>query len=1184
MREVLAKELILDNFKSFGKKTVIPLMEGFTTISGPNGSGKSNTLDSILFCLGLSSSKGLRAERLPDLINNKSSRNEARVTLKLEVKGQSDLVEISRVVKVGKTDYSSTYYLDGKPVSLQVIHDKLLDLNISPNGHNIIMQGDVTRILTMGPVERRKIIDDLAGVGEFDERIESAKKEMGEAERHMDATRILSTELTMRLDALKMEREQALAYIAIRKEKERLEKTMLVRRHTDSSRVLEALRKKLTGLQKEYSEKNEEMLGLEKSMAAGKERFMALDREIQEISDKDRMGGFSELEEIKEKLHRSTSLIEYVEKMSQEHAKRQEELQVKYTEAGQRRDELGELLRTDAVERQKLEAQLATKREAMMNLSNRMHSTNEANTRSISDLPTLRKQLEESKDLASQLEFAEAKLNNEAINYEGTQAKVRIDAERIAGLLATAKATQKKKNEELKAASAKTQELNYELVDSRQVIKERKARLFELQETYQRALQQYSKLEGMKQAADQGGMGALSTVLNSGIKGILGRVADLAEIPEAYRVALESAAGRRFDFVVVQNENVAVEAIDLLKQRKMGRVTFLPLNKIRGVTLDAAPRANGIIGWALDLIKYEPKYKDIFGFVVGDTLVIDRIQTGLNIMGRYRMVSLEGDLLEKTGAMTGGSAPAPRRQMGELDLAGKKRALDAMEAEARAIRNELPQLEEKIQHLEEALQNARRIEMDLNSELGHLAREVERLNTENTAAQGQLEIAVKGLARIAREREAFAREKQRIAEQVRQKQDALSHAETTLTQSVSKELSEELKFLDGQIHEISEALRVVKDRIREREIELDFHKKNIELCRKEYDEIAEKVATLGDQVVQNRAEQDVLRVRHTELTKALEAVAIKLGEKRKEREDEAAKLEQHTARRDELKVELVRKETELNEGRARELQLSEDVTKMAQDLEAQQINPEEYPWKGSVKELEQSIAGLAGQLNDMGAVNLLAIDQAKELEERLGQLQEKLDTLERERQDILARMAGFAELKREAFMKTYGGVRQSFQRIYSDLSGGQGDLVLESEIDPFAGGLVIRACPKGKDMKRMEALSGGEKSLAALGFVFSWQTFRPAPFYIFDEVDMFLDNPNTERLGNMIKRQSDNTQFIVVSLKRCMVEKSHRTVGVYAKEGGFSQVAGVDMSTLEGPGASDVGNAAGDSTAAAAAN
>jgi len=1163
MKEVLAKELILENFKSFGRRTTIPLLEGFTTISGPNGSGKSNILDSILFCLGLTTTKLLRAERLPDLINTRSARNEARVTLRLEVKGEPNLVEISRVVKVGKNDYHSTFYLDGRQSPLQAIHDRLSDLNISPRGHNIVLQGDVTRILTMGPVERRRIIDDLAGVGEFDDRIDSARKEMGEAERHMESTRVIQAELAMRLAALKEEREQALAFLAIRGEKERLEKCLLVRRYSDSSRNLASTRTRMATLSKECGGLNDEILTLDGQMESGKTLFLALETQIQELNNRDRVTEFAELEEIKQKLARSASYLEYVQTMSEDNTRRQAELAKSLKQADAERTELTNLLQVDESERRRLEAQMVIKREAIQGVQKRIASVDAVHTQTICDLPGLRQHLEEGRELVSGLTMEEQKLTQESSTLGQAQVRWKSEAERLTAAHAETKAQQKKRGEELKETQGKVQSLTYELYDQRAQMKARQARLVELQIQLRNAVEQYSRLEGLRQASEYRGSAGLALVLNSGIAGIHGRVADLAQIPEEYRIAIESAAGRRLDFVVVADENVAVRAIDLLKERRMGRITCLPLTKIRGSNIDSPPRRQGILGLAIDLVRFDASYRNIFGFVLGDTVVIDNIRSGLPFQGQYRMVSLEGDLLEKSGAMTGGSPPTPRTAAPELDLAAKKRARDAIEAEEARIRKELPALEQRVSELEESLQKTKQLEASLSAQVTQLTQELSRLTSELNRAQTELDGATKGLSRVARDLETLSREKVKAVDEVKLREDALAQTEQNATRGISKELSEELKFLDGQLREVEDQLRAVKDRAREREMQKEFHQKNLSLYRKEYGEIEDKLATLSEQAEAHRLEQTKLKVRHEELSVLLNELSTKLGSLRRQREDQTVALEALSKRKSELKVEFVRREAELTEAKNREATGAEEVARLTAELVALSIDPAQIPedlrFKGPVRDLEASIAGLSARLAELGAVNLLAIDQAKELEERLSGIDAKLATLERERQEILSRMAHFGDLKKEAFFKTYQGVKEHYERIYADLSEGSGDLVLESPDDPFAGGLVIRACPKGKDMKRIEALSGGEKSLAALAFVFAFQTLKPAPFYIFDEVDMFLDSPNTERLARMLRQQAESTQFIVVSLKKCMIEKSHRTVGVYADKGGYSQVAGLSM-------------------------
>lgn len=1162
MANIIARELIVDNFKSFGKKTTIPFLDGFTTISGPNGSGKSNLLDSILFALGLSTSKGMRAERLPDLINSRSNKKECRVTLKLWIPDENRELSISRSVRLTKTGYTSNYYLDDKSVNLQEVHDALAELNVSPKGYNVVMQGDVTRLLSMSATDRRKIIDEMAGVAEFDERIDSARKELDQADSHMDNTRILFTELTHRLVELETEKKAAQAYLGLRSEAERLDRGIQLRAYADLGKMLDQSRKKTATAQAEHAKSLEDVKASEADLENERKVFKELDARIQEISENDRMGGFAELEEIRGNIARSKTYSEYVRGLADENRGRADELKKKSDDMQSKLVKVEEVVKEDSVRQRELETLLAGRRLEVDRIHDKLKSMTTESTRTLTDLPALRKKYSETRELISSLGYEDAKVAQQLLAHKeelerAGKAKVDLETE-----VAKQKSQLEKRTLRQKEVGKRVAELSYGLFDHRALIKGSKQRLYELEEAYRNKYREYTRLEERTNASQETfGGGALEAVLNSGLKGLHGRVIDLVEIPEAYRLALESAAGKRLEHLVVTDENVATQAINFLKERRLGRLTFLPMTKIRGMGGDEPLRGAGIIGWAMDLVKFEDRYRNVISYVLGSTLVIDKVETGLPMIGRHRMVSLEGDLLEKSGAMTGGSAPQGQRRgmVSRSDLAAQKRKLEEMEQEARRLRESGPQQEEQLQALEEELTKLKREESECAADVTQLTKEVRRLGDDLQAATQTADSATKKIAQLERDQKMFRLEIDKSRVELERLEGEVGAREALLEKSKMGEISEEMRFADGQVKEQEEILSKIRDRLKEKQLEREFYQKNMALYRREVRELEDKILTLVDQAEAHDEEATKLKVREDELRVTLDHLSKELGELKEKRDAASAQVEEKVAAREGCRARQQKLERELTELAEKMVVAEAELAEVAHRLRERGIDPAEDPPKESVRDLEKTLAGVKLQMEQLGNVNLLAIEQYAELEGRLGGLREKLETLDREKRELLERMGRFQSLKKDAFLKTYEGVRQHFARIYHDLSDGEGQLVLENPDDPFAGGLVIKARPREKKLIRIEALSGGEKSLAALGFVFAFQSYRPAPFYIFDEVDMFLDNPNTERLARMIRNQAKGTQFIVVSLKKCMIESSQQTIGVFARDSGSTEAAGLDL-------------------------
>ena len=401
--DVRAVELILDNFKSFGRKTEIPFGDGFTTISGPNGSGKSNILDSILFVLGLTSSKTLRAERLPDLINNlQKEKGQAGVTLKLKVDGANEgeaqrTLEIKRMVRVGKENYSSTYYLDGRVHSLSKIHEELSKLNISPRGNNIILQGDVTRITTMSPLERRRIIDDLAGVAEFDTRIEAARQEMEQATRHMEDLNIVADEIAVRLRDLEQEKDRALEYGKLRDEKNHLEASVLVAERNDLLRRLKSNDKEMARLDEEVSKTKAQFPKVALRLDEAKERLEEVESEIRAKGEEEKLDKLRILEETKGEISRHEESIANLRRQRGDIDRNDDARQGDQEQAERAIEEIKSNSQRDERAAKDKEAAIEKKQQELKELYSRLEELNVEHSGKAEELTNLRSRLAELK-------------------------------------------------------------------------------------------------------------------------------------------------------------------------------------------------------------------------------------------------------------------------------------------------------------------------------------------------------------------------------------------------------------------------------------------------------------------------------------------------------------------------------------------------------------------------------------------------------------------------------------------------------------------------------------------------------------------------------------------------------------------------------------------------------------------
>lgn len=1156
------KEIEIDNFKSFGKPTRIPFLEGFTAISGPNGSGKSNIIDSVLFCLGLSNSRTMRAEKLTDLININNERREAKVTIRFGGEA-GEAIEVARRLRENDSGYVSTYYLNGKACTLTELHDVLAMHNVSPNGYNVVMQGDVTRIVTMTPTERRKIIDEIAGVAEFDHRVQQASKELEKVNEQEDKSALILNEIAERLVQLQSERDHALKYQNLRGERDRLEAlTKLC--------VAWDMRQKIAGLMDVVSAADERQATLQLTIDEAKTFLAARQAEYAEISSQIQQKGEDELlllqaqlEETKGQIERERSAREFLEQQRGELWR----LDARDLEAVERhKAKLEDLaLREQAAKdrqvrhREDIAAAHETWQKAHDELS-ALYATNEETAKKGTEL---RRELNEVKDKYNELW-------REKVRIEDASHRTTDKLEAWKTELATHRESIKGLEKEAALLQAEVNDYQESIQDhekERQHIASRYAQALEEVQTLSnladRARDAYYRADATFKAAGEGSFGrAVEAVLSAGLKGVHGTLAQLGSVNEQYSQALEIAAGAKLRNVVVDDDSVAARGIEILKSQRAGRATFLPLNKLQPPRRLMPTGEEGFIGYAVNLVTFDAKYAAAFHFAFGETVVVRDMACARPHIGRYRMVTLDGELLERSGAMTGGSdgKGAGLRFTASLakDLEDAKREFEralSKLAGQNAIKEAIEQDAEKSKEQQRYCQDQIRSKQ---FELQDRTRRIQALHDQIVQLESQIAIESTEFEGIEERLEGFQSNLFLLEDRQNQLELEISDIDELLDNERVGELSSlvdshdfnvkrletlinncehELKGLVLEVTNSQEAITRIQEEIDRRKAEFE----SLELKAKNS---TATLAACQDKLAALERERDALRDR---------IGALQLDRERKAEEVRAAerKVAERERELDRL-LEGVAMTREQAESLKPQLQALED------DLWLNGIEPpQSAPAEQSTEELRRQITRLEGRMREMEPVNMLAIEAFDREASRQADLQEKVAKLREERLTILTRIEEIALQKKTSFMKAYDEMATNFAEIFAELAAGTGYLQLENPEDPFDGGLIIRAQPKDKRMQRLEAMSGGEKSLTALAFLFSFQRYMPAPFYAFDEVDAALDGVNAERLAVMVKKQTAHAQCIVISHRRPMLERSDQTIGISARQDGVTRVLGV---------------------------
>ncbi|HEY9794371.1 MAG TPA: chromosome segregation protein SMC [Leptolyngbyaceae cyanobacterium] len=1227
---VHVKRVELTNFKSFGGTTSVPLLPGFTVISGPNGSGKSNILDALLFCLGLASSKGMRAERLPDLVNHDKERRgtvEASVTVTFDLSDAPDALSdddeedtengklenpesdppappltkggskiqtewsVTRRLRVTQQGtYTSNYYINGEPCNLTELHEQLNRLRVYPEGYNVVLQGDVTSIISMNSRERREIIDELAGVAAFDRKIVQTKQTLAQVKEREDDYRIIEQELIAQRDRLSQDRLKAEKYQKLRAELQEKQQWEAVLKWRSLQQQEGKLKGQIEAGDREEAQLTEQLTHLTAQISQATTELDQLNSRVKALGEEEQLAVAStlatqeaerrQLQNRQRELEDNLQQTERYLKKTQEEIQQHEQTLQQLTEEKHRVETFHETsLRAARDEAQEALNQNREKANAIASASEAWVQQQAALNRQIE---TLLQSIEPQRTEQAQLQERQNQLSR--VITEQTQLLHSLEPE-----ISTKQAQVAELETQLTVSSEQIQSLAQSLAATEQELQiqqQTQTRLLSEQRDKQRQL---DKLEAQAQAEQEAqGTYATKVILQTGIPGVCGLVAQLGRVEPRYQLALETAAGGRLGNLVVEDDGVAAAGIELLKQKRAGRVTFLPLNKIQPPRFSdtvALRYASGFIDYAVNLIDCEPRYQNIFAYVFGSTVVFETLNAARPYLGKYRIVTLEGEILESSGAMTGGSSS----QRSGLHF-GTSDATES--AEVRALSNRLQEIEQILERCGELIAQASALAKQLTQELTEARAKrsetqlrLEQLHKEIKSLTAQQEQVRSLLAKNTQELTTASDRLQTLnidlpaqEAQLQGLRQQLAELEQSQTHSEWQQIQSVIKGWEAKLNECQQALRASEKQLQDLENQQQRKLEKIAEGDRRVTEYQTQQQSGQEQQLALSTQLLAVNEQITQIQASLTQLEQKLGEAKQERDRAEGYLRERHLQQQQQSWQLQKlQETQL----ARR----EELTTLQAQLQIQQaelpdplpdvpllVNPQSSTFDLSgtesitfgsfaaqLEQLQKDIRNAQKRLQAMEPVNMLALEEYDRTQTRLSELSEKLATLEAERTELLLRVENFTTLRFRAFKEAFDAINQNFQTIFAELSDGDGFLQLDDPEDPFNGGLNLVAHPKGKPVQRLASMSGGEKSLTALSFIFALQRYRPSPFYAFDEVDMFLDGANVERLARMIKQQATLAQFIVVSLRRPMIESSERTIGVTQARGAYTQVLGLKL-------------------------
>jgi len=1154
----------INGFKSFANKTEILLGDKFNCVLGPNGSGKSNVLDAVCFVLGRLGSKSLRAEKSTNLIYNGGKKakpaKQGEVHIFFDNKNkifpvESEEVKISRIIKKSG---QSKYKIDGKTRTRNEVLDLLGRARIDPNGFNIILQGDITRFCEMSPLERRKILEQISGIGIYEERKHKANLELEKVDKKLNDANIVLSERKQHLRELKKDRDYALRFKELKEKTSSNKATYLdmqIRKQTKES-------DKLNSQVKDFETK----LGrTEENIAKFRQEIGDKKTELEEINKEIEKKGEKEQVELNQQ---STDLRVNLEKQKN----RMNTLKDEIAKIEQRKDQLMEDISENSGKIKELEKEkekILEKRKAKDNELEEVEKKIEIFKK--------KNKIDQQAEIEKEMDSLEKDIEKEQENIQKIRAeqqelmrekdRTELQIENIDHQVSKVKEIEKEHKQQIgdlkdkkKKFKKTTLELNKYLEEDSHIA----AKIASVRKQLAARQEEQAKLKARNIHALERASGdmALKKILErkKSVKGIHGTVAELGKVKSKYSRALEVAAGGRINSMIVENDKVAADCIKYLKEKKFGVVTFIPLNKIKSAEIrpdkKELAKKEGVHDLAINLVDFDKKYEKAFSYVFGDTLVVDDIETARQIgIGKARMVSLDGDLADHSGIMRGGFRVRKAGSFVEKDVVDN---LDSLQKGIGELENNLELLQKEREGNEKKIQELRLEKHNLEGEVIKLEKTLHLDESDLDANKQKKEELQKNLnetkkktegvqAKIASTNKSLAElkiKKQQLRGKISELRDPNLVAELSAFEESRQKVRDEVGDLNNKLAQIRGQMELFSpEKSRTYEI--------IKQHEKEEKDFKEEIKELQKVI---KEKEKALKEMDKKITKFHSAYK-NLFSKRDKIQNESQAREN---RIDSLRDQSRKIEIEMNKLSLKRAEVNARLSGLQKEFE--NYKDAKILRGKSEEDLKKEIDKFEKMMATMTAVNMKALQIYEEVEREYNKLLEKKEILINERKKVEELMREIEGKKKDQFMVKFKQVNDHFQKFFQTLSSkGNAYLELENPEQPFEEGVNIKVRLTGQRYLDIKSLSGGEKTMTALAFIFAIQEHEPHSFYILDEVDAALDKHNSEKLAKLVREYADKAQYLMISHNDGVIAEADNLYGVSMDEHGVTKIVSLKI-------------------------
>ena len=1177
------KRLELQGFKSFADKTVLEFMPGITSVIGPNGSGKSNISDAIRWVLGEQSMKSLRGTKSLDVIfagtQNRKSLGFAEASLVFDNQDGSLPIEYTEVTVTRKIYRSGEtgYFINKVPCRLKDVLELFMDTGIGKDGYSIIGQGKIDEILSNKSEDRRHIFEEAAGIVKYRTRKQESEKKLEHTKLNLLRINDILAEIETNIEPLKMQSEKAKKYLNLREELKNIEIGLFLYNIEKYKSNLEEIIKDEEVYTNQCSQEEETLERVKQLKEALKTEIDDITTKIEEMSNL----GFEsqkEIEMLNSDINVANTRIANNKENSQRFEKEMEELNIRKQELEEEIKQKQEKKANLKQNKEKFEKELKEKEEELAKITEKLSSKE-------LEMESYKKQVEENTDKKYELHN---EINAQEINFENYEKRQRQIKNEMATHISELDATRFQKEEIAKGfyeidskrtkALKTLEEINNKKEEADKTIQDYEKNInsltneMRMKETRLKFLIETEKEKEGYGKSVKSLLKDCETIKELG-KGMHGVLANVIEVPEEYQTAIEMCLGSSLQNIVTETEEDAKKLVEHLRKNNLGRASFLPITSVKGKKLEKIKgHEKGFIGIASDLIKFQKKYEQIVLSLLGRTVIVDNMDTAIKVAKQngysFRIITLEGDVINPSGAISGGSVVKKT-----VNILGRGREIEKLEKEVKNLKIKIENLEKQKQEYQLSIE-------DILEEATSLEKELQEIDI-TYATEKQKVVAIdENISRIEARKNKLKEEQEQLEiqkEEAEKRKEELQQEITTLTEQTEKltktitefaELNKDnQKYVDDLNFDITN-LKISVSSFDESEVSIEEMQERIHQDIENTDKSIENKKLQMEQIAQD----------NFNLEKSIEDTKQKIEKIKEEVKNSGSKVEELKNQRVEKNEKLTKQEEAISEKfkiiedlKAQIVKLDVKKTKLEEDInsiinkmwEEYELTPNtvgEYKKPDNIALTQKKVNNLRSDIKDLGSVNIDSIEEYKTLKERYDFMCEQRVDLEDTMSKLRNIITDMTKTMKEQFKTQFELINQNFAEVFRELfGGGNASLKLEDEENILECGIEITVQPPGKKLQNMMLLSGGEKAFTAIALLFAILKINPAPFCVLDEIEAALDDVNVYRFAEYLKKFSTNTQFLVITHRKGTMEAADTVYGVTMEENGISKLLSMKL-------------------------